>query len=196
MNTDKKMNTNMQQTRGFTLIELMITLAVAAILLTVAVPGFRTAIQNNRVTTQSNDVLTALTLARSEALKRGIQVSVCSSNDQTDCDGAPGTDWANGWIVFVDQNTNGTFEDDGDATVCEVDAANLPAEDCLLRVWDALAGSPALTATSANVQFLPTGLANAAITLTLTPNDCEGNQERILAVSAIGRGRISEDPCF
>ena len=62
--------------RGFTLLELMVTVAVAAILTTVAVPGFRDLVQNNRVTSQTNELVAALTMARTEAIKRGRAVEV------------------------------------------------------------------------------------------------------------------------
>ncbi|MCH6550161.1 MAG: prepilin-type N-terminal cleavage/methylation domain-containing protein, partial [Proteobacteria bacterium] len=60
-----------ERTRGFTLFELMITLAVAALILSLGVPGFRNFIQNNRATTHTNDLVTALNLGRSEATRRG-----------------------------------------------------------------------------------------------------------------------------
>ena len=66
----------MKMCRGFTLLELMVTVAVAAILATVAVPGFRDLIQNNRVTTQTNELVSALNFARTEAVKRGRNVAV------------------------------------------------------------------------------------------------------------------------
>lgn len=66
---------------GFTLIELMVTIAVAAILLAVAVPSFRHLIISNRLTTAANDVVTALTVARSEAIKRNADVGF--NNDTT-----------------------------------------------------------------------------------------------------------------
>jgi type IV fimbrial biogenesis protein FimT len=62
--------------RGFTLLELMVTVAVLAILVTVGVPSFRTLIQNNRVTTQTNELVTALNVGRTEAVKRGRNVQV------------------------------------------------------------------------------------------------------------------------
>jgi type IV fimbrial biogenesis protein FimT len=67
---------------GFTLLELMVTVAVLAILVTVGVPSFRDLIQNNRVTTQTNELVTALNFARTEAVKRGraIEVDVSAAN--------------------------------------------------------------------------------------------------------------------
>ncbi len=72
----------MKMCRGFTLLELMVTVAVVAILATVGVPGFQELIQNNRVTTQTNELVTALNFARTEAVKRGrnVQVVVAQAN--------------------------------------------------------------------------------------------------------------------
>lgn len=75
--------------RGFTLLELMVTVAVLAILVTVGVPSFQTLIQNNRVTTQTNELVTALNAGRTEAVKRGRNVQVAV---------APAT---NGWSAIV-----------------------------------------------------------------------------------------------
>lgn len=90
--------------RGFTLVELMIVLAVAAILLSIAVPSFRTTIQNNRLITEANDFVTALHLARSEAIKRRARVTLCKSTDGAVCTATGG--WEQGWIAFVDSNNN------------------------------------------------------------------------------------------
>ncbi len=80
---------------GFTLIELMITLLVGAILLSIAVPSFRTFVQNSRLTTESNSLVYSLNLARSNAVKTDGSVQVCASTNGTSCGGI----WANGWIV-------------------------------------------------------------------------------------------------
>jgi type IV fimbrial biogenesis protein FimT len=66
----------MKVCRGFTLIELMVTIAVLAILATVGIPGFVDLVQNNRVTTQANELVTALNVGRTEAVKRGRPVQV------------------------------------------------------------------------------------------------------------------------
>jgi type IV fimbrial biogenesis protein FimT len=68
--------------RGFTLLELMVTIAVLAILTTIAVPSFTDLVQSNRITTQANELVAALTFARTEAVKRGrnVNVAVAAAN--------------------------------------------------------------------------------------------------------------------
>lgn len=88
--------------KGFSLIELMVVLSIAAILISIGVPSFRTLIQNQRMTANVNDFFAAINLARSEALQRGVRVDMAAAGD--------GSDWSNGWIVFVDQNVNQTLD--------------------------------------------------------------------------------------
>jgi type IV fimbrial biogenesis protein FimT len=83
---------------GFTLIELMVTLTVAAILLGIAVPAFRASLMNDRLLTQASQLSTALYLGRAEAVKQDTPVLVCASADGATCSGA-GT-WETGWIVL------------------------------------------------------------------------------------------------
>jgi len=92
--------------RGFTLIELLVTLSIAAILLTVAVPNFIMFVQNTRLTSQANDLVTALNYARSEAIKRGVRITVCGRASNTACAGT--TNWDSGVLVFVDVDGDGT----------------------------------------------------------------------------------------
>lgn len=104
---------------GFTLIELMITLVIAAIVLTQAVPSFMTTVQNNRLITYTNDLVSDINLARSEAVKRGSRVVLCRSADPSSatptCAGTANT-WSTGWLVYADANSSGTF-DVGDTLV-------------------------------------------------------------------------------
>lgn len=181
----------MKKINGFSLIELMVTLAVAVILITVAVPGFRSIIQSNRAITEANNLLTAMVLARSEAIKSAITTTVCSSTNSSTC--AADTNWATGWIVFVDQDNSGQFNDDGDGTVCET-SKNAFIEDCLLRVWDAPEGNPTVVQTSGgnNVSFTSTGMAQNSASITMTYSELINNPTRCIRVNAMGRAAVSE----
>ena len=91
---------------GVTLVELIVTLAIAAILFLVAVPSFQAAIAANRRAAATNDLVSALSHARMEAIRRNQRVTVCKGvPGATQCDTVTTTSWASGWIVFVDPTT-------------------------------------------------------------------------------------------
>jgi type IV fimbrial biogenesis protein FimT len=98
----------MKRERGFSLIELMVTLAVATIVLSVGVPSFRSVIMDNRLATQANEFVTSINLARSAAVRFQRNAIVCASADfdaaVPSCTAS--ADWSNGWIVWVDKNRN------------------------------------------------------------------------------------------
>lgn len=94
----------MRNSKGFSLIELMVVLSVATILLGIGVPGFRGLILSQRMTTTVNDFFAAINLARSEAMQRGARVDLVPSD-------ANGKDWTRGWVVFIDKNSNQIVED-------------------------------------------------------------------------------------
>jgi type IV fimbrial biogenesis protein FimT len=93
---------------GFTLIELMVVIAVSAILLAVAAPNFSAALISNRLGSQANDLIADLRLGRSEAATRGAWVVVCPSADGGTTCSASAADWAKGRVVFVDSDRSGT----------------------------------------------------------------------------------------
>ncbi|WP_243041624.1 GspH/FimT family pseudopilin [Dyella sedimenti] len=93
------MNRISHKPRGFTLIELMVTLAVVAVLAIIAVPNFRDAIHRSAVSSASNALLADLSYARTEAVNRGQAVSVCPSTDGTSCNA--GTAFDTGWIIYA-----------------------------------------------------------------------------------------------
>lgn len=100
---------------GFTLVELLITLAIAALLLAMAAPTFRETIAGGRVTGATNDMVTALATARNEAIRRGTRITMCRSTDSATCSTASGAGWEVGWIMFVD--TTRSTSASGDAAV-------------------------------------------------------------------------------
>lgn len=89
---------------GFTLIEMMVTVAVAAILLVMAVPSFQEASLNGKLNSISNSFVAAAQLARSEAIKRNANVTLCASSNGTSCIGTGAGSWAGGWIVLAGTN--------------------------------------------------------------------------------------------
>jgi type IV fimbrial biogenesis protein FimT len=99
---------NQRTNRGFTMIELMIVVVMIAIMVAIAVPSFASFIANYRATTAVNDLLQAVTQARTEALKQGRRVIVLPNN----ASGTPSTtgSWTNGWVIFADLNNNQTFD--------------------------------------------------------------------------------------
>ncbi len=115
----------MKKHSGFTLVELLMTLVIAAIILTIGFPGLRTLIQRNRITTVNNELVSVLHVARSEAIRQNASACVCPSDDVTQavpvCSGAAA--WEVGVIAFLDINGN-----------CVLEAGAPP--DVLLKVWN------------------------------------------------------------
>lgn len=171
------MNTVFQ--RGFNLIELMVAITVLGVLFGIGVPSFAEMIRNNRLATQSNELVGALNFARSESLKRGIRVSACPANGDV-CSG--GTDWNAGVLVFTD--------DAGTAGV--LDAPN----DVLLQRSAAstsgfVAGG---VASPAAISFLPSG-AEAAVQVDIYKTGCIGPKMRRITVVLTGRIGMEKRAC-
>ncbi|MCP4186678.1 MAG: prepilin-type N-terminal cleavage/methylation domain-containing protein [Gammaproteobacteria bacterium] len=93
----------MKKYSGFTLIELMITLAIVAIVTTLAIPGMSEFVKNERLTSASNNLLGDIMLARSKAVERNQPVIICASNDQANCNG----NYEDGWIITIDSDSDG-----------------------------------------------------------------------------------------
>jgi type IV fimbrial biogenesis protein FimT len=165
--------------RGFTLTELMVTVSMAGVVLALGVPSYRNVVQNNRIATQANELLTSLHLARSEAVKRGHAVSVCASSDGDHCNGLH--DWTTGWIVFTEPTgANGTAD----------------GADEVLRAWPGLAGNAVLGADTPFVQYRSTGAALAPANFRLDiPDAGELGCPRDIRVTGPGRPVLSTTNC-
>lgn len=100
---------------GFTLIELMVVLAILSILLLIAVPNFTDFVAQGRLDTTKDKLVSSISLARSEAIKRGERVVICRSNNAgTSCAGTStdvgSADWSDGWLIFADENEDSSVD--------------------------------------------------------------------------------------
>lgn len=96
--------TGTARSHGFTLVEIMIALAVLSILGTLAIPSFADLFDDSSRANAVNSFIHTIFLARSEAMKRGEMVSICQSTNATSCDRAGGGNWNRGWIVFANRD--------------------------------------------------------------------------------------------
>lgn len=171
---------------GFTLIELMITLIVVAIVVAIAAPSFGQMIRENRAATQANNVLTSIHLARSEAINRNLQVTMRRNSDTNSL-------WEEGWQIFTDWDSDAVFDGDAEDKDCSVED-----QECLLFVQEPLPTDITLR-TGGNyavaLVFLPSGeirradgaIGNDTFTLCLP----QANLRRIV-VNPAGRPRVEE----
>lgn len=125
---------------GVTLIELLVTLSIAVILMTLAVPGFQDFFRRNRLDSAVSEFMASLNYARSEAIRRGVRVSVCRSNTGTNC--TTTQPWQEGWIVFTNPDNDNTVD----------------AGEEILRVHQALPAGVTLNSDFANrITYQPDG---------------------------------------
>lgn len=167
--------------KGFTLIELMITLAIAAILLVVGIPSFRDLMIRSRLSGQVQEFYGVINFARSEAIKRGNFVSICKSADGSQCGG----NWSDGWIIFENK------DNDSPAVRDDVGGAN---EEPLLRIFPALSSGYTLNANgnfTNYVTFDRIGMANNIGTFVFCANSDETKAKAIVVSKT--RPRIATD---
>lgn len=176
----KKSVANVGGLGGFTMIELLVTVSVAAILLAIALPSFTSVMNSNRLSAQANEVVAAMQLARVEAVRQNKRAIVCGSADGSTCSGS--TAWNSGWITFLDVDGNGT------PTASEIIRANTVKAPLMVR------SSPltSISFRSDGMAHLPNGdLANNTFTVCI-PTTHPVENRRVIDL-ALG-GRISTAP--
>lgn len=170
--------------RGFTLVELVLVLTIGAILLAIAIPGYAFLVSGSRLSTATNDLVTALHLARSEAIKRRTRVTVCKSNNamssQPSCN--INANWEAGWLVFVDDGTRGVV-DPGDTVLWSTDQASVGV---------------AITVSNFTsfISYLPSGVSQGSSGLSNGwLHVCVNGQQREIIVNVAGRPRLKSSTC-
>ena len=151
----------MNRQLGFTIIELMVAIAVLGVLMGIGVPGMQSFLQNSRLISQINLLSTSLAIARSEAIKRNDRVLICVSTNGTACEATgSGTTWDDGWLVFVDRNNNSVVDLGPPGTD---DCAVTATTDCIITSQAAYPGTNILTPGAG-----ATGNINTSYLLTIT----------------------------
>lgn len=175
---------------GVTMVELMVTVGVAAVLAATAVPSMRSFVRVSQVRTAANELAVALATARSEAVKRGNPVTVCKSADvtlaQPLCTGSTAVPWRQGWIMFVDHDQDGVIDTSG----------SLP--DVRLRVGaaDGRLTVQADTNFARYVSYLPNGVSvGSGGSSAGAFHVCLNGVGRAVTVNTSGRTQVREETC-
>jgi len=159
---------------GFSLIELMVVVALMVILMTVGVPGFQQVIAQNRAATNANDLLYHLQLARSEAVRHASTVSICPVTQAAPETCTADVDWSEGWILFIDTAGDGAFDS---------------ATDTLLRTAPGLSGTVGLEGPQF-MRYQPAGNGTIASFELNT-----GSEQRWVCVELSGRSTVQKGVC-
>ena len=151
---------------GFTITELLMTILLIGILTTIAIPSFKEALVNFRLTSQSNTMVSTLMLARSESIKRKSSVTIRKT----------GTTWADGWIMFAENPTtvNGT-QDSGEVTISK--AGSLEGNHTLLST----------TSFTNYISYRPDGRTNTNGSFQFCPPKAQHGSFQKLTIAATGR---------
>ena len=176
-----RQNLNAMRQNGFTLFELIVAIAIAALLVSVGVPNMRAMIMDNRIITHANQFVATINAARSSAVRYQRPAIICSTANfdaaTPTCSGS--TDWSDGWIVWVDKNLDAT------TTADEIVVVSPP-----------LGGSVSMNGGSANrFSYDARGFGTAPGDAMNVCDDRSGETGRVIRVNAAGRVHIARQGC-
>ncbi|TXT36034.1 MAG: fimT [Comamonadaceae bacterium] len=171
--------------KGFTLIELMVVIAIVAVLSTLAAPSFKQMIQSNTISSSVNSLLADMRFARSEGMRRGGGIVVCHSDspEASNPTCTTGSNWKSGWIVFHDLDNDGVKD----------------ATDPVLKVQGPLSSIDTVTETgntSSKFIFSGTGRTvalSSAVGIKFGGDEYANERQRVVCVGISGRSRIGVD---
>ncbi len=171
---------------GFTMVELMIVIAIVAILLAIALPSFQGSLRSNRVATTSNELMASVALARSEAVRSARGSGLCASADGATCAGS----WDDGWMVWIDGDGDGA---PGGATdlVKRVNHGN----DKLALASTVTAGAGAADTVLFDGRGRERDNTARRVTIESTPCPAGSVLIRHVDINAAGQVRITRDTC-
>lgn len=170
--------------QGVTLVELLMVLVIGAILLGIGVPGYGYFLGKSRLAGVTNELVGALNLARSEAIKRGVRVTLCktAAADAADPSCDSGAGWQQGWLVFIDRGVAGIRD----------------ADDRILWVRSGATSDVSVTVTNFThyASYLPSGVSQGADHLaTGSFHLCLEGTRRSIILNRIGRIRLARGDC-
>lgn len=181
--------TNTRKQGGFTLVELMITLVILGVLSAIAAPAVRDMVMNNRLVTETNDMLVSLMLARSEAIKRSTSVFLCKTPDPQAsppvCDATAA--WTNGWIIYTETGLDGVYTSG--------------TSDVLIRLGDGFPGTGnkiklidvATLAAVDSFSFTRLGLLTEPSMLFFICDNRGNNLAKVIDIFSTGRSRVNRN---
>lgn len=159
--------------KGMTLLEMLITLAIAAIVLTVVAPSVQTIIAKNRTTSEINELSAVIQFARFTAIDELSTAVVCPAGNYATCS----TNWNEPKIVFLDDNGNGSRD---------------TAEPLLLSTTG-ISSSNTMTGPNTPISFFDSGSTNASVSIKICPNSNDAKLARSININGQGRVRVSID---
>ena len=168
----------MNRQAGLTVIEILVVLAIVGVLITLGLPALSDLVEDQQLTSDSNDLFSSLFAARSEAVTRNEVVSICKIVAAAPTACAAGARWQDGWITFVDNDIDGVAD----------------AGEEILGTYTGMGTTTSVTSAAFPdfISYSPSGSSNNNGTFNICVS---GNSARDIFINATGRPRIADGSC-